>query len=219
MASGLVMGLVLLTRPNLLLVAAAASVLWAGYRWQESASRVAALAFVLAWSSVLAVMAVRNYAVVQQVSLAALTDTRDWLAPNSSGVDRYLVSDLLASPARTLELYARRLLFVMGVLPALEPEFRVRPHWIAAWLGFGAYTLWRLLTRHRPPFWEAVVWTAAVSYVGPLVAAASITNYGFRMLVPGVPLVLALGFRLVDQVVLEAVRPSPRTSECAAVST
>jgi hypothetical protein len=198
-AAGGVLGMMLLTRPNLLAVALAVTVLWFGYavRGGRQPLVIPAL-FFLAWCGTFSLMLLRNYAVTQQISLAVITDTRDWLAPRHSGIDRYLPAGLSSPPLQVLEYYGRRILFTVGFLPALEPDFRIRPHWIAAWLALLVYIAFRCWTRRPLLFWEAVACSYVALYLAPLVAVASISNYGFRMIVPVVPVVLVFACRLVD---------------------
>jgi hypothetical protein len=54
---------------------------------------------------------------------------------------------------------------------------------------------------------DATVVALVLVYYGPLVAVAHISNYGFRMLAPGVPLLLYLSFRGVE--LLRKDRESP----------
>jgi hypothetical protein len=136
-------------------------------------------------------LVVRDYLVTQQVALAVLTNSRDWLAPRDAA-DAAILSEARSSPARFLEVYARRALFTVGFLPAFEPEYKIRPHWLLAWAAFLGYLVQRLGERRAPAFWEAMSLTYLLTYVAPLVAVAAIGNYGFRMLVPAIPVLLAL---------------------------
>ena len=100
--------------------------------------------------------------------------------------------------------YARRILFVAGFLPLVQPQFRYRPHWMLMWAAFIGALVWRLVRGPRPgPMMELLlIWI--VLFLGPVVAISSIANYGFRYVVPGVLPAVAGAV-----VLLAARRPAP----------
>jgi len=175
---GALFGLCGLTRPNLIPAAAVLAVVM----WKASGGFTgrAAWAFVLAFCAVTSFMLVRNYAVTGQVSLVALTGSVGWVVPK---------------PADAVGHYARRLLFSLGFLPLLDSAYRIRPHWLLAWGGAAALVAmrWRALD-----LWESVALAFLAAYLVPMIAVAAIGNYGFRMLVPVMPLVVVLAVRAMD---------------------
>lgn len=101
--------------------------------------------------------------------------------------------------------YGRRVLFVAGFLPLVQPQFRYRPHWMVMWAVFVAMLAWRLVRGPRPGPMVQILLLWLVLYLGPLVAISSISNYGFRYVVPGVLPAVA------GAVVLLAGPRAPRT--------
>ena len=92
--------------------------------------------------------------------------------------------------------FGRRVLYMMGWLSAVEPTYRLRPHWLLMWTGVAAFGV--TMCRRPVGWWEAVVVVSVIVYVGPLLAVAQIENYGFRMFVPVVPLALLLAVRGIE---------------------
>jgi hypothetical protein len=196
--AGGMLGLAFLVRPNIVVVALLVSALWFAYTRRRL---VQPAAFVVGWVSVGLLLVVRDYVVTQRVTLAVLTDTRDWLNAKNPGVDALPLSEFITSPLKVLQVYTRRVLFTVGFLPAIEPDFRVRPHWLLMWAAVLGHSLNLVRLRRIPPFWEALVYAFLVGYLAPLVAVAAISNYGFRMLVPAVPVALALACHVLDSLV------------------
>jgi dipeptide/tripeptide permease len=87
--------------------------------------------------------------------------------------------------------YARRILFCMGFTFVELPIYWLRPHWIIMWAGVIAF-LWRAVKKRRLEFWEAFALSFILVYLGPLIAVAHIYNYGVRMIVPVIPMLLLL---------------------------
>lgn len=74
----------------------------------------------------------------------------------------------------------------------------VRPHWLVMWWFFGTYVYVVARTRYVWTFDEAVLASFVPCYLLPLMAVAMLSNYGFRMIVPVIPLTLFCGFRAGD---------------------
>ena len=173
-AVGLLCGACFLTRPNTVLLAPAWALLLV---WQKRDRRaieqglillagLAAMAGLIVW---------RDYAAAGSLDLRVLTTTQDWPRPSAA-------------------LYGKRILYVLGDLRALVPEFGALRHWYAAWAGVLLLLIQIVRRRQVDPLDQAaLVFLAA--YYGPLIAVADITNYGIRMLVPAMPVVLYLGVR------------------------
>ncbi len=125
----------------------------------------------------------RDYAVTATFDLRVLTTRQDWLHPSSIGDD--------------FPFYGRRILYVLGYLHGLIPEFGSLRYWYAAWAGVLLLLGWSLRNRQIDDLDSAaLVFLAA--YYGPLIAVADITNYGIRMLTPAMPVVLYLAVRGCD---------------------
>jgi hypothetical protein len=106
--------------------------------------------------------------------------------------------------------FGRRVLYMMGWLPVIEPTYRLRPHWLLMWTGVAVFGV--TMCRRPVAWWEAVVVVSVIVYVGPLLAVAQIENYGFRMFVPVVPLALLLAVRGIERWRSDSPDPSVRAT-------
>jgi 4-amino-4-deoxy-L-arabinose transferase-like glycosyltransferase len=178
-ATGLLAGACFLVRPNTLLLAPAWALLLL-YRKREKRT-IANGAILLAGVVLMAALILwRDYAVTATFDLHVLTTHQDWLHPSSIG--------------DAFPFYGRRILYVLGYLHGLIPEFGSLPHWYAAWAGVLLLVGWCLRNRQIDDLdLAALIFLAA--YYGPLIAVAQIENYGIRMLTPGLPVILYLAVR------------------------
>jgi Dolichyl-phosphate-mannose-protein mannosyltransferase len=200
-----VLGTIPLTRPNAVFFVPAALLWLIAFRrgrrfWRDLALGVVGLA------AVLSAMAMRNHAAGGQWVAFPPVEWRalpvpgyDYRGPGAEVVVRQVDRPQGALPLVKLVLhawsrdpagvgreYARRILFVAGFVPLVQPKFRYRPHWMLLWVAFVAALAWRLVRGPRPgPMVQILlIWLAV--FLGPLVAISSIANYGFRYVVPGV---------------------------------
>jgi len=173
-AAGLLCGACFLTRPNTVLLAPAWALLLV---WQKRNRRAIAHALILiaGLAAMAGLIVWRDYAAAGSLDLRVLTTTQDWPHPSAA-------------------LYGKRILYVLGDLRALVPEFGALRHWYAAWAGVLLLLIQIVRRRQADPLDQAaLVFLAA--YYGPLIAVADITNYGIRMLMPAMPVVLYLAMR------------------------
>jgi hypothetical protein len=192
LACGLLFGLCGLTRPNLIPLAPVIALA----AWAKGAfSRAQVALFLVGFLGCTSFMVARNFAVTGQASLAAVTVATYWTRPVVTPVAGGTGARLAHAARGVVTFYGRRLLFAIGLLPVLMPEFQVRPHWLLAWAGAAGFLLlkWRSLEA-----WEVLVVVFIVGYLGPLVAVGEIESYGYRMIVPVMPCVMLLALRDVD---------------------
>ncbi len=190
--AGVALGAAILTRPNLLPLGLAGAALLIAYPGSRDHTGRTVAALLGGAVGVVGLMVLRNYSVTGQLGAAIFTDTSHWIHPDPSGQ-----LGLLERSWTAVEHYGRRLLFMLGWLPIIEPSYRVRPHWLVMWAGvaFFAVTAWR-----RPvAFWEALLLVSSVVYLVPQVAVGHVANYGFRSAFPVVPLALLLAVRGVER--------------------
>jgi 4-amino-4-deoxy-L-arabinose transferase-like glycosyltransferase len=197
-AAGVVAGLAFLTRPNLVLLGPAVAILLLAYAPPRAAWRVALpLAFAVAFFATAAAMPLRNHVASGTMRVPAVTTTNDWASGTRTVRPPSL--ELTFENVRTAaNYYGRRMLFAAGLMPAFVPEYRVRPHWLAAWGGALAF-VWIAVRRRRLEFWQALAASFVVVYLVPLIAVAMIQNYGFRMIVPALPAVILLAVYAGEQ--------------------
>ena len=197
--SGALLGLAVLTRPNVVLMAPGTALLFLWYGRARRGARLRAAALLAAFGLVLMPMAARNYAVTGTPSLAVLTSIRkptpgDQTRP--AGIERR-PQTLAGASVEYGRRYGRRILLCLGFMPLADPAYRLRPHWMLMWLGVGVFA-WRAARRGylEPP--EGLLVTFVVLYLGPLVAIGGLGNYGIRMIMPVIPSVLLLAVRGLD---------------------
>jgi hypothetical protein len=178
-ATGLLAGACFLVRPNTLLLAPAWALLLL-YRKRDRRTIINGAILIAGVVLMAGLIVWRDYAATATFDLRVLTTRQDWLHPSSIG--------------DAFPFYGRRILYVLGYLHALIPEFGSLQYWYAAWAGVLLLVGWCLRDRQIDDLdLAALVFLAA--YYGPLIAVADITNYGIRMLTPAMPVVLYLAVR------------------------
>jgi 4-amino-4-deoxy-L-arabinose transferase-like glycosyltransferase len=195
-AAGALMAGAVLARPNAGLVPIVLGALWYLYaRKREERAWLRPLAFLAAAGACLLVLPLRNLAAAGAASpLSVLASRPEAADPQVAQPGSPASWPDLASIAWT---YARRTLFVLGFMSLYDDEFRNRLHWLPMWGGF-MLTVVRAAWQRRPLlFWEAACLGIVVAYVGPLIYLSALSSYGFRMLIPALPFVLALSVRCV----------------------
>jgi len=196
MGAGIMLGLVILTRPSFIMAAALVLLaIWIDSILRRRGVRDAVL-MTAACVVVLSAVSVRNLAATGHASFDIVTENSDWLRPWTLP---------FAEAAATL---VRRGLFVLGFTPALHAAYRARPHWVLLWLAWAAYPLVALRRKRTVPFWEVLLYLYVIGYIGPvLLVAADITSYGGRMVIVVLPILLLAAVRLVFGAVDEAAPP------------
>jgi hypothetical protein len=199
--AGGVCGLCVLARPNAALFApAVAGVVAFGARaWSWPWRGRAATIFLLAFTGIALLEPLRDFVVTGRITVgqAAIPDGYP------------MQTDLGMQPTRLEKVatlsaaYARRMAYVIGLPRYIEPDYRIRPHWLVMWAGFAAYIVH--LARRTPAFWELLILALCASYLLPLFIVGYLATYGFRMIAPAVPLVLLLAIKEAD-LMLAAVR-------------
>jgi len=177
--TGLLAGACFLVRPNTLFLAPAWALLLL-YRKRDRSTIINAAILIAGVLVMVSLIVWRDYAATATSALRVITTRQDWLHPSSLG--------------EAFPFYGRRILYVLGNLHALIPEFGSLRYWYAAWAGVALLVGW--CVRHRQIDdldLAALIFLAA--YYGPLIAVADITNYGIRMLTPAMPVVLYLAVR------------------------
>ena len=139
-----------------------------------------------------ALLPLRNYRVTKKASLSVITYTNDWAKPEFDLAAPVTLMKLGKALVTSVDFYGRRVLFCAGLTTIFGLRiYWLRPHWIIMWAGALLF-LWRVVKRRRLEFWEAFAITFIAMYLGPLLAVAQINNYGVRMIVPVLPMLLLL---------------------------
>jgi 4-amino-4-deoxy-L-arabinose transferase-like glycosyltransferase len=196
--TGILMGLMILTRPNFILVAPVVAFILFLYSKSHNAKRIAcALIFIATICLVVSFMAMRNYAVTREISMPSFTTRYDWETPHLRLEPPLTAAKLARASKDFLTHYTKRVLYCVG-FPSLlkETRFPVVPHWPLIWLGVIVFIAFSL-RRRRMLFWETAVVAFIFTYLVPLIAVAPLT-YGVRLIVPIDPALLLLCFRTLD---------------------
>jgi 4-amino-4-deoxy-L-arabinose transferase-like glycosyltransferase len=178
-ATGLLAGACFLVRPNTLFLAPAWALLLL-YRKRDRRTITNGAILIAGVVLMAGLILWRNYAVTATFDLRMLTTRMDWVHPSS-------ISD-------AFPFYARRILYLLGYLHGLVPEFGSLRHWYAAWAGVLLLVGWCLRNRQIDDL-DLAAFVFLAAYYGPLIAVADITNYGIRHLTPGMPVILYLAVR------------------------
>jgi hypothetical protein len=184
--AGVILGLILLVRPNFILSAAMVTAALCVYSVRPSGDyRLPALLLAGAAIGVSGVI-VRNYAATGRLSIDIVTSTSDWLKPWKM------------SPAQFVDTYVPRSLFVFGWTGPMAPAYRPRPHWMIIWTLWGAYPIVKLFRRERLEAWEGFLYLYVAAYIASvLFIPMDITSYGGRMVVAILPLALVPALQLL----------------------
>lgn len=184
--AGALLGLVVLARPSFILSAAMViAAVWIDTLVKGRSAWPAAL-LLLGTAIGLSGVVVRNYAVTGRATFDIVTNTSDWIRMWNLPPMQFLIT------------LVKRSLFVFGVTGPIAPAFRPRPHWMIVWTLWTIYPMFKLSKRQPLEFWELLLYTYVICYIGPVVlVAADITSYGGRMVIAILPLALVPAFRLL----------------------
>ena len=188
--AGAAAGMCALCRPNLVLLPLVVTVLFAIYLTGKARLTIPAI-FIVAALVVFALLPLRNYVVTKQASLSAITYTRDWERPMVDLSTPITFKKIASAISATIVLYGKRVLFCFGFTFIYLPIHWLRPHWIIIWAGAFLFC-WQAWKRRRLEFWQAFTIAFVAMYLGPLIAVAQIYNYGVRMIVPVLPVLLVM---------------------------
>lgn len=187
--AGAVLGLCTLCRPNLALVAPATALL---LLLRLKTSRTThALVFLFSFGLVFSLLPLRNYVASGELMGASVFSSNHWQTPAVGDKGSPTPATFGAGALALVIFYARRVLFCTGFTLLELPYYWLRPHWLVMWAGAFVFAR-RALKRRRLEFWELFALGFIPVYLLPVIALAYISNYGVRMILPAVPVVLLL---------------------------
>jgi hypothetical protein len=189
--AGVAAGLCALCRPNLILLAPATAALVFLYKRGRPHRLLMTLVMLATFCLTFALLPLRNYALTKKASFSVITYTNDWAKPEINLAAPVTLMKIGKALVTSIDFYGRRILFCVGLTFFELPIYWLRPHWTIIWAGALLF-LWRAVKGRRLEFWEAFAITFIVMYLGPLIAVAQISNYGVRMIVPVLPMLLLL---------------------------
>ena len=176
--AGILLGFAVLSRPNLILFAVLCIVIYLFYVVKNRhGSVLQPLLYSIAFLATFSLLILRDFAMTSQISIATIT-AGDAERPN-------------------LVALVQRVLFSLGFTRAMgDQEFQaIRPHWVVLWVLLTLYLIVRLRLDHQWEFRDALLILFLRCYLVRLLAVAPLNNYGFRMIVPVMPVVLFFGVK------------------------
>jgi hypothetical protein len=197
--AGAVFGLCALCRQNLLLLGPIAAVLLFVYLKGTPRRVLLTLSFVFWFCLFFSPLPLRNYAVTGEASIPVVRYTVERFESNPATKSAAAGESPLKKSLTTVAYYSKRIAFCLGITTALNlPAYYLKPHWLLIWFGALVY-VGRKLRLGNWAFWEAFAVTFILAYLEPLIAVADISNYGVRMIVPVMPVVLLLAVSVIPR--------------------
>lgn len=223
-ASAVLVGLSILTRPNIFVYGIALLPLVASYYVKRGGRGYRnLLIFVLALIIGSSFLGIRNYLLLKQfiflpTNMSSIDGLRNFhpipvsvdlskatenLLYAKLHIDKMIVNYaeyIKQEPDLFFQFYFKKILFCLGYLPILLPGAQApRLRWMAMWTGYFAYLFLHIKNREKWEMWEVSVHLYILCYYGTLVMTTTVHNYGFRMLIPGIFFVLVFAFIALDK--------------------
>ena len=200
--SGILLGMSILTRPNLLPFAIAFFLLIViiskfkltaiKYYWVMMLS---CFLFVL-------LLPLRNFLVTHNFKLLPVDGTFFEYMARANPILFF------EDPVHFFWYYLKKLVYCFGFLPVLDSAYNIRPHWIIMWSGYFIY-LWTYSKKIITSFnLESVMHLFIFLFYLTLILIAPIQIYGFRMLLPCLLIVLGFSFIGFEIIFLKFYRNS-----------
>jgi 4-amino-4-deoxy-L-arabinose transferase-like glycosyltransferase len=182
-ASGLVLGLSVLSRPNVLLFAFLFFALLIYYRYTGKI-KTKIFPVLLLFLLVFSLLAFRNFYVTGNFTFLP---AEGLLFAKNSFHDFSFI------------LLIKKVLFCLGILSPLDPALNIRPHWCLMWIFYFGYLFMKWRSKEKTEFNGIILHLLIVSYFGSLIFMAPVINsYGFRLVLPAILFVLPFGFLAVE---------------------
>lgn len=197
LGAGVLLGIAILTRTSA--VGFAIVLLAAGGVWALRSHRpllvpaLAALGFIAGMS----LLPLREWAATGRPDIDLLLHTGDWVFPPTDSVGAFLLH------------YTRRAAFTLGFTQVLQEAYSFRPYWLVIWIGFFGYLADLVRRRRSLELWELTLLLYLFFYLGPVLALGYPDNYGARMVVVALPVVLLLAAVSLDRLIRGRVTRDP----------
>lgn len=183
------LGLSILIRPNIFLFALVLIVIVSFYFIKQKKGTILnLLLFILFLIISSSFLAIRNHFVCNS-----------WTFLPTEGIS--FTESLFQMNGFSFSLIFKKILFCIGVLTPLEPDYIWRPHWIIMWIGYFIYIIIRLKESRKLEVWEITTHLYIICYYILLILIAPrIGSYGFRLLVPAIFIVLPFSLMTFDKI-------------------
>ncbi len=108
--------------------------------------------------------------------------------------------------------YFKKILFCLGYLPILlSGVYAVRLRWVIMWIGYFTYLFLHIRNREKWEIWEVAAHLYILSYYGSLIMTTTVHSYGYRMLIPAIFFVLVFAFMALDRLWFQYIQ---REEDC-----
>ena len=222
--SAFVLGLAILTRPNIFVYGIALIPIVAFYYIKKGTTGYRnLLIFVVALIAGASFLGIRNYLLVKQFMLLpgnmmSIDGLRNFHPiPPSVDLSRVAtnllytklhidilivnyVEYIMQEPGLFFHFYFKKILFCLGYLPSLLSGSQApRLRWMIMWAGYFTYLFFHIKNREKWEMWEKALNLYILCYYGTLVMTTYVHNYGYRMLLPGIFFVLVFTLIAIDR--------------------
>ncbi len=223
LSAAVLMGLSILTRPNLFIYGVILIPVTASYYFRKGRAGFGKfLVFLLLLAASASLLGARNYVLLKEpfflpTNMSSISGIKHFhpipASVDLSGVETNLlyarmhldkdiagyVEYILQEPHAFFAFYFKKILFCLGYLPALSSAYAMRLRWALVWAGYFIYLFLHVKDRRRWELWEVAVHLYLLFFYGSLIMLTYIHNYGFRMLLPGIFFVPVFAFIALDR--------------------
>lgn len=189
MFSSFIMGLLILTRPNILLFGIVLIIIAVYYFIKQKKARVSNIfLFILILVLSSSFLAIRNHLVCG-----------GWVFLPTEGI--FFGVHFFRQDGFSFSYFIKKVLFCLGFLTPLEPAYLWRPHWTIMWIGYFIYIFFRIREKRNFEIWEITAHLFIFCYyILLLLIAPKLGSYGFRLLVPAIFIILPFSFMALDKI-------------------
>ncbi len=226
MASAFLLGICVLTRPNIILFGFILIFILGRYYFKKRREKWFAylLVFVAIMTATISLLAVRNYLLCGKAyflptrNKPSISATLHYGNPIPKSIDLSKVNTnilyaklnmdkplaqyieyLRQKPSLFFGYFFKKILYCFGFLSFLDHAHQWRPHWILMWIAYFIYLFLRKLENKKMEMWEVTVHLYIVCYYFTAIITTPINNYGYRVLTPVVNFVLLFSFLALDR--------------------
>lgn len=141
---------------------------------------------IFTFSFMLSTLSLRNYLITKT---NPLTIFNDLVNKHTHTISKFNIID---EPFLYVIFLIKKLFFVFGLLPIIEPNYNIRPHWLVLWLGLFTYVFKCYLSKKNTivQYSEKILVLFILSFFSTILLLTPVESYGFRMVLPGLFYVL-----------------------------
>lgn len=187
--TGLLLGISVLIRPNIFPFSLVFLTLLLMFIISNKTKLLAYFYLITSYLVIMALLPLRNYFVTGEMS---------FLPVDGSFIDYIKRENTLSFTEDSINyfrFYYKKIIYIFGFLHNLEPAYSYRPHWMIMWLGYFIYIFSSIKRIVKESNFEIFIHVFIFMFYLIIVLIAPITDYGFRIIIP--LLFLVLGFSII----------------------